>query len=107
MSTRTKETSATTPNVCVCNEDCAPSGDNSWTDNMGMPGQDRTSNVSDEYTYDIVSDHQSQLQPSNNQNAVIEIEQRTTHPLKQKKAQCKVSSRLNKPPVTKSDDFLW
>jgi hypothetical protein len=107
MSTRTKETSATTPNARVCNEDCAPSEDNFWTDNMGIPGQDGISNVSDEYTYDIISVHQSQLQPSNNQNAIIEIEEMTTHPLKQKNAQCKVASRLKKPHVIKSDEFLW
>jgi hypothetical protein len=107
MSTKTKETPATTLNARVCNEDYVPSGDNIWTDDIQIPGQDGISNASDENTYDTVSVHQSQLQPSNSQKAISEIEEMTTHHLEQKKALCKVSRRLKKPPVTKSDDFLW
>jgi hypothetical protein len=58
---------------------------NIWTDDIGIPGQDGTRNASDENTYNTVSVHQSQLQPSNSQKAISEIEEMTTHHLEQKK----------------------
>ena len=65
------------------------------------------SNVVEENTEDIVAVHQAQLNPPRSQKATNEIEESTTHHLEQKKTRCNVSSRLKKPPVTKSDDFLY
>jgi hypothetical protein len=102
MPTKTKETPANTPSARVCNEDYVLPGDNIWIDDING-----ICNASDENTDHTAAVHQSQLQPLNSQKAISEIEEMTTHHLEQNKALCKVSSRPKKPPVTKSDDFLW
>jgi hypothetical protein len=101
------DTSAKTPNACVDNEDYVLPGNNMWTEVIGITVQDGISNVAEESTEDTVAVHQVQLNHSHNQKETSEIEESTTHHLEQKKTRCKVSSRLKKPPVTKSDDFLY
>jgi lysophospholipase L1-like esterase len=107
MPTITKETSAKTPNACLCNEDYVLPGDNIWTNGIGITVQDGISKVAEEIMEDTVTVHQAQLNPTRSQKATNEIEELTTHHLEQKKTRCKVSSRLKKPPVTKSDYFLY
>jgi hypothetical protein len=53
-----------------------------------------------------MSAHPSQPQPSNNQEAPSEIEEETTHPLKQERALHKVSSKTRKPPLKKYEGFF-
>jgi lysophospholipase L1-like esterase len=105
--TITKESPEKAPNACVCNEDYVLSGDNTWTDIIGIPVQDGICNAPEEIMENIVSVHHTQLDLSLSQIATNEIEESTNHHLEQKNTLCKVSSRIKKPPVTKSDDFLW
>jgi len=107
MPTMTMETFAKISNACVDNKDYVVPGNNIWTEAIGITIQDGISNVVEENTEDIVAVHQAQLNPPRSQKATNEIEESTTHHLEQKKTRCKVSSRLKKPPVTKSDDFLY
>ena len=106
--TKTKETSGKTTSANVCNGVYALPTDNTRGEVIGIPVQNGIRKTSDENTDDTVAVHQLQLQPSNNQEAIREIEEMKTHHLERekKKALCKVSSRQKKP-VFKSDDFLW
>jgi hypothetical protein len=56
---------------------------------------------------DTASIHRAQQKPSHSQDETSESEKLTTNPLDQKKTLFKMSSRPKKPPITRSDDFLW
>ena len=103
---KTKEAPEKTTSANICNGVYAPPTDNARGDVTGIPVQKGIRNTPDGNTEDTTAVHQSQLQPSKNQEASREIEEMKTHHPEKEKALCKVSSRLKKP-VIKSDDFLW
>jgi hypothetical protein len=103
---KTKETPETTTSANVCNGVNVLPKDNTWVEDTGIPVQNGTCNRSGENTDDTVAVHHSQPQQSKIQEATWEIEEMKIPQQEQKKAQCKMSSRLKKP-VIKSDDFLW
>jgi hypothetical protein len=107
MPTITKETPVKAPNASACNDDYVLSGDSTGTDITEIPVQVGISNAPEENMESIVPVHQAQPNLSLSQTATSEIEELTNLHLKQEKTLCKVSSRIKKPPVTKSDDFLW
>jgi lysophospholipase L1-like esterase len=103
---KTKETPENTISANVGNGVSILLKDNTWVDDIGLSVQNGICNMPGENTDDKEAFHQSQLQPSNSQEVIQEVEEMKTQHLKQKKALCKVSSRPKKP-VIKSDDFLW
>lgn len=77
------------------------------TDVIEITVLEEISNAAGENMEDTVAFQKTQLNPSHSQKATSKIEELSTHRLEQKKSRCKVSSGLKKPPMTKSDDFLY
>lgn len=77
-------------------------------DAIEITDQDEISNTAEENLENTVAFQKIQLNPLHSQKVTSATEEWSTEHLEQKKKTwCKVSSRLKKPPVTKSDDFLY
>ena len=78
------------------------------TDAIESSDQDEISNAAEENLENTVAFQKIQLNPLHSQKVTSATDEWSTeHLVQKKKTQCKVSSRLKKPPVTKSDDFLY